>query len=265
MKKRAFTLVELLVVIAIIGMMMGLLLPAVQQAREAARQTQCSNNLKQFGSAAQNHVATNLFYPGGGWYFSFVMDPDRGLGSDQPGGWICSLMPFMDLNNLFMHPADGNPKEVTSTQKTKATEVLKTPVSVFHCPSRRKAKLYPVTSSTTAWVNCNHPDPGGTKLDYAGNHGQVTVKSRDSYAGNSAVESLGYGSTGEYIQNVKTATDSGGMFFIASWVKDAEIFDGASNTYLFGEKYLRPETWTAVVGMVRRIFSAVRMPVRLEW
>lgn len=240
MKKRAFTLVELLVVIAIIGMMMGLLLPAVQQAREAARQVQCNNNLKQFGSAAQNHDATHQFYPGGGWYYSFVMDPDRGMGADQPGGWICSLMPYMDMNNLFMLPADGKPNEVTSGQKTKATQVCQTPVSFFHCPSRRATKLYPVSSSPS--TNCNSMSTG-TKIDYAGNHGQVTVKSRDSWSSNSNVSSLGYGATGQYIKDVKKTTDSGGMFFITSWVTDAEIYDGTANTYLFGEKYLQPETY----------------------
>ncbi|MBR0193642.1 MAG: DUF1559 domain-containing protein [Thermoguttaceae bacterium] len=240
MRKSAFTLVELLVVIAIIGVLMGLLLPAVQQAREAARVLQCNNNLKQFGSAAQNHNAVHLCYPGGGWYYSFVMDPDRGMGADQPGGWICSLMPYMDMNNLFMLPADGNASSVTADQKTKATQVCQTPVSFYHCPSRRTTKLYPVTSSPS--TNCNSMTTG-TKIDYAGNHGQVTVKSRDSWSSDSNVSSLGYGASGQYIKDVKKTTDSGGMFFITSWVTDAEIFDGSASTYLFGEKYLQPETY----------------------
>ena len=83
----------------------------------------------------------------------------------------------------------------------------------------------------------------GTKIDYAGNHGAVTVKSRDSWSGNSNVSSLGYGATGQYIKDVKKTTDSGGMFFITSWVTDAEIYDGSASTYLFGEKYLQPETY----------------------
>ena len=77
-RNAGFTLVELLVVITIIGILMGMVVPAVQNAREQARRITCANNLGQIGKAAQNHLSKYGFYPSGGWGSQWIGDPDAG-------------------------------------------------------------------------------------------------------------------------------------------------------------------------------------------
>jgi prepilin-type N-terminal cleavage/methylation domain-containing protein len=94
--RRGFTLVELLVVIAIIGILVALLLPAIQAAREAARRTQCTNHLKQLSLGMIQHAETHGHLPTAGWLGSWVGDPDRGFDERQPGGWIYNILPFIE-------------------------------------------------------------------------------------------------------------------------------------------------------------------------
>ena len=81
-----------IVVIAIIAMLVTLLLPAVQAAREAARRAQCLNNVKQLALGCINHESANNYFPTGGWGWRWVLDSDRGQNLDQPGGWIGNII-----------------------------------------------------------------------------------------------------------------------------------------------------------------------------
>ncbi|MCR5164560.1 MAG: DUF1559 domain-containing protein [Thermoguttaceae bacterium] len=222
--KRAFTLVELLVVIAIIGMLVGLLLPAVQQAREAARRMQCNNNLKQMGLAALNHESQSRYYPSGGWYWNWAGDPDAGFGKNQMGGWTYSLLPFMEQNALYQLGADGDPGTESATQKTGACTRGSTPLAVYHCPSRRAPKAYPAGTGVT---NSNKVD-NGAKSDYGCN-------CADTY---SAVNPGSFSASKTYSWPTPT---SKGVIFGRSEVTIGEVRDGTSNTLLIGEKYLTPE------------------------
>src|SRR5882757_8383492 len=99
-RARGFTLVELLVVIAIIGILVALLLPAIQAAREAARRSQCTNQLRQLAVSFHNHHDTYKFFPSGGWGWAWVGFPEQGYGKNQSGGWMYSVLPYMEEGNL---------------------------------------------------------------------------------------------------------------------------------------------------------------------
>jgi len=91
--KAGFTLVELVVVIAIIGLLVAMLMPAVQQVRSSARQTFCRNNLRQLGLAFSNIEASHGHFPSMGWGYYWHVDPNFGIGKNQPGGWTYQILP----------------------------------------------------------------------------------------------------------------------------------------------------------------------------
>ncbi|MBQ4142594.1 MAG: DUF1559 domain-containing protein [Thermoguttaceae bacterium] len=237
-----FTLVELLVVIAIIGMLIGLLLPAVQQAREAARQTQCTNNLKNLAFAAVNHSTVNQFFPSGGWHWNFTGDPDRGFGKEQPGGWTFSILPYMEQDALFKLGADGNKD---TPDNAKATTALQTPVPLFNCPSRRRSKLYPGANSSLKNANSSGLNRGDTqymaKTDYAANYGGAVVNPADERDGKYPDS---YSKANEYTKNNNwPVVNANGLIFCCSEIYPEEVHDGTANTYLIGEKYLKADTY----------------------
>lgn len=107
--ERGFTLVELLVVIAIIGMLVGLLLPAVQQAREAARRMACSNNMKNIGLAFLNHESLQLKFPPLRYGTDIIPGYDDGWTADRRyagSGFLCAA-PYLELTNQYLALNEG--------------------------------------------------------------------------------------------------------------------------------------------------------------
>ncbi len=142
-RRLAFTLVELLVVIAIIGILVAILLPAINAAREAARRTQCRNNLKQLGLAANNYLSANKSFPTGGWGWGWSGDPNYGAGMAQPGGWLYQLLPFIEENQVW-----SLGKGLQGAARGNAIrQAIETPIAIYFCPSRRNAQTVPLTGS----------------------------------------------------------------------------------------------------------------------
>ncbi|MEQ8847723.1 DUF1559 domain-containing protein [Botrimarina sp.] len=249
-RKAGFTLVELLVVIAIIGILVALLLPAVQSAREAARRTQCKNQLKQMGIASLLHVDTHGFFPSGGWGTRFVAEPTRGYGRNQPGSWYYSVFAYLEenaLRDLGKGETVGSP-----AWRQAVTQLLATPVSTFNCPSRRAIAIGKHTSATLApeFSFVNGLDVA--KGDYAGNSGDS--KFHATLSNTSSIPSPGSLTQGDTFDwpNTSSPTDpdrpgrfenaayQNGVICYASEVKPSQITDGLTKTYLIGEKFVAP-------------------------
>ena len=238
-----FTLVELLVVITIIGILVSLLLPAVQSAREAARMSQCKNNLKQLGAAATQHLTMHGFWPSGGWGHKWVGDPDHGFGPGQPGGWMYDVLPFIEQQAMHDLGLGGTPAE-----KALAAERLQTtPLQVFYCPSRRQAKLYPFRVDAVSWNRPYNPGVGGVQV------AETPMIAKSCYCMNGGVSWPGYRSGPSTIAGAASYTwpdisTSTGLEFWRSQFTRASVKDGLSNTYLIGEKYLNADSYDGWAG-----------------
>jgi prepilin-type processing-associated H-X9-DG protein len=231
-------LVELLVVITIIGILIALLLPAVQSAREAARRTQCSNNLKQMGLACLTHHEAHAQFPAGGWGYNWLGEPDQGFGRDQPGGWIYNILPYLEQQALRDLGANQTDATVKASQ---LTEMSRTPLAVLHCPTRRK----PIATAPKDWWDPVNGNAVSTvaKTDYAACLGDVPGD-WDVYAGPS---SLSQGLDSAYTGWPDVSAHNG-ICTLRSQVSIAQVRDGTSNTYLIGEKYLQPEHYEGSAG-----------------
>lgn len=219
-RSRGFTLVELLVVIAIIGILVSLLLPAVQAAREAARRTSCFNHMKQIGLAAHNYHDTFKTLPSG-W---LGHDPAtrRPWPEGETGwGWASLLFPFIEQNNTaqnvvnyglpVMHPAND------------AARVHYVPV--FRCPSD--------IQSTNRDFDLGTSGGSLVKLAVANYVGMFGTQELEDCIG----QPVGFTCLGD------------GVFQHQHGLRFADIIDGLSNTYLAGERSSRIEhsTWVGAI------------------
>jgi prepilin-type N-terminal cleavage/methylation domain-containing protein/prepilin-type processing-associated H-X9-DG protein len=236
--RSAFTLVELLVVITIIGILVALLLPAVQAAREAARMAQCQGNLKQIALGFLHHEQVNQIYPSGGWGFMMVGDPDRGVGKKQPGAWCFSILPYIEQQDLYQL-GSGSPTG-SPAHRAANTQRIQTPLAVMICPTRRVPGVYPTVAFDNLgmdFIFCN-PVSGVTRGDYASCSGdQYQYPTWSPFYVNSYAE----GDSLNWEAYLPSKFRYSGVSFKRSEVKTADITDGTANTYMVGEKSLDPD------------------------
>src|SRR3954447_15524862 len=259
---RAFTLVELLVVIAIIGILVALLLPAIQAAREAARRTQCKNHVKQLALGFMLHESTYKTLPSGGWRDNYGPDPNRGYGPKQPGSWYYNVLAFIEeqgLRDLGKGIAfDG--VTPSAAYKTEMQKLYQSPVVVFYCPSRRQAKLYQRLGTDAPWATALATN---VKADYAANAGDSQVTAGDGFNGESwyptsLIPYTTIDSENKFQDtNCKIVTSrqgtgpphecQSGVMSYHSDIRLKQITDGATNTYLLGERFLQPSQYEEVL------------------
>ena len=226
-RRRGFTLVELLVVIAIIGILVSLLLPAVQQAKEAGRRTQCKNNVKQLALASKLHYEKHGWFPVSGWGWRWAGDADLGFTWRQPGGWCYNILPYMDNENLWQMGAG----QAEAAKKAAGKKMTETALSIFHCPTRRRAVPYPYVHGSP-YYNIDKPEVIG-RTDYAMNAGSVLA----GWSSGPGTYSSGLGM--KISDWPGAARDSNGVVVMRGEVRT--VPDGDSNTYLVGERACDPD------------------------
>ncbi|NLF71859.1 MAG: DUF1559 domain-containing protein [Candidatus Anammoximicrobium sp.] len=218
--RNGFTLVELLVVIAIIGILVSLLLPAIQAAREAARRTECSNNLKQIGIALHNYHDTVHAFP--------MANVVRSVTSATPYGdgwtWHARLLPYMEQGGLYdqiKHVMGTDSGTYTSTEQSLAGR--DTVLKVFQCPTHPRGPINTGVGKYGYQISTYNGVCGTTTF----NDDQLDQGTDVGYKGN-------------------------GMFYMNSDVRIEDVTDGTSNTLMVAEVQDDFEDGTKLPGSDRK-------------
>ncbi len=229
--------------IAIIGILVAILLPAINAAREAARRTQCRNNLKQLGLAANSCLSATKSFPTGGWGWGWAGDPNYGTGVAQPGGWMYQLLPFIEEGHVW-----SLGKGLQGAARGNAIkQAVGVAIPIYFCPSRRNAQLVR-WSHTTNYRNLinagvGFPDMVG-RNDYVSCSGTVG-RDNEPYGPNQFKEGQ------DCIAGITADIPAGGTWAgtnkvlngitvlpLCGLIGPKKIPDGVANTILYGEKYI---------------------------
>jgi prepilin-type N-terminal cleavage/methylation domain-containing protein len=237
-RARGFTLIELLVVIAIIAILIALLLPAVQQAREAARRTQCKNNLKQIGLALHNYHDTYRIFPPG-----WIAVDDTGAPSAHEGtsgvGWAAMILPYMEQQTVY---SLFNPTRPLTDPVNAA--FLRTQIPAYKCPSDPQPEFFAILEEGSGAIITDLPI-----ANYPASFGTEELDGCENSPGDLPVMADG-------------TCRSDGMFYHNSNVRIAFVTDGTSNTFMVGERRTRKDldwytTWPGMIAEGEEAFQRV--------
>lgn len=233
-RRHGFTLVELLVVIAIIATLIGLLLPAVQTAREAARRMQCANNLKQLGLGVANYVSAKKRFPPGTGYEAGVTPQGSGWGA-ATFGWGSMILPFAESNDVysqFTAITNGGVKfpHYDWERTAAAAAVAKNAISAFMCPSDVMGPLNVTSNRGTGTDPQSGKDPYG-KSNYVGVAGYSGAEDSLSAQGGT----LAFRPVAPIDPEAELARRRG-VFGGGSRTKISDVADGTSKTLILVER-----------------------------
>ncbi|ADB15017.1 protein of unknown function DUF1559 [Pirellula staleyi DSM 6068] len=203
--RRGFTLVELLVVIAIIGVLVALLLPAVQAAREAARRSQCNNNLKQIGIAFHNYHDTHGVLPPGAIHSNVNVSAVARAG----WGWGTFILPFIEQSALYEKLQVSSRELHQVMNNTTLRPITQTKIPGYRCPSG----VSPDLNDQRLFTNYDN-----------------TAAATSNYVG---VSGTRWGGAEDWVVN---GQDAFGALWVSSRIRLADFTDGTSNTFLVGER-----------------------------
>ena len=209
--RRGFSLVELLVVIGIMAILMALLLPAVQQAREAARRSECKNNLKQIGLALNNYHDMHKVFPSG-WIAVNAGVPNAHQGTSGVG-WAAMILPQMDQNNTYRIFSSALPLTDPANGA-----FLRAKIPAYECPSDPKPNYFKLEQDGSNTVIAELPT-----ANYIGVFGPENLDDCENSPGNLPVMADG-------------TCKGSGMFYHNSSVKISSLTDGSSSTLMTGER-----------------------------
>lgn len=240
----AFTLIELLVTISIIAVLISLLLPAVQAARESARNSACINNLKQISLATLNfHDTYNLFPPARVAPYPSPSEPSNRRCGQNHTTWLVGILPFLEQQAVY----DQFVLQAPFSLQTDSCRRLTLPV--YSCPSRRHPQdglmTQTAASSVTMPTGCvftRTAGVGGSVTDYAGNHGDIspgaTGSLNDFYH---AGRGTGVLITSRPICDTVNTPTGPIPNLVVDWydkIRLRDVVDGLSNTILVGERHV---------------------------